>query len=165
MLPALQLISEQISDYTPEIVIVFNKLSESDYLDLVRSEQPLEEALCKFFSFCKQKTAETEATKTTSNQASKSEGIGPGVAQKDLIAHCLIPLDEGADYNKMTPCYQVAKEEFVNKILALQKKPFLRPISEKEWLRNSSKIWESIKRSSLISDYNRTWQKMQVFKS
>jgi len=77
----------------------------------------------------------------------------------------LIPLDEGADYNKMTPCYQVAKEEFVNKILALQKKPFLRPISEKEWLRNSSKIWESIKRSSLISDYNRTWQKMQVFKS
>lgn len=155
---------EQVGEYSPDIAVVFNKLSGSDHLDLIRTGEQLQGVIHKFFSFCKTKNADIEEGKTQ-NQMGKIEGIGAPIG-KDLIEHFLIPFagTTGYDHN-ITPCYQVAKDDFVNRILAYQRRPFPRQISEKEWLKNSSKIWDSIKRSPLILDYNRTWQKMQVFKS
>jgi len=47
----------------------------------------------------------------------------------------------------------LASAKLRNEILSIQKKNFSRPISEKEWLKNSSKIWELIKRNASVNEY------------
>jgi len=71
----------------------------------------------------------------------------------------------------LTDSYQVASESFKNKILTLLNNSenessksthitpkFTKPISEIEWLRNAGKLWEIIKRSPILFDYNKSVQ-------
>ena len=48
-------------------------------------------------------------------------------------------------------------------LLSLRRRPFARPLSEKEWLRGVGRAWEIIRRSSHLSDYNRALQKLHMY--
>ena len=38
-----------------------------------------------------------------------------------------------------------------------------RELSEREWLRAAKQLWEHVKRSSQIADYQRTMQQMKLY--
>mmetsp|Transcript_45490 Transcript_45490/g.74120 ORF Transcript_45490/g.74120 Transcript_45490/m.74120 type:complete len:427 (-) Transcript_45490:624-1904(-) len=60
--------------------------------------------------------------------------------------------------------YSILSDELRNVLLGWQKRPFSRNMSEREWLRNAGRVWEGIKRSPLLSEYNKTLQKMQLYR-
>jgi hypothetical protein len=41
--------------------------------------------------------------------------------------------------------------------------PFAKPISEREWLRGATRMWELVRKSSNVADYNRTLQKLHYY--
>ncbi|CAL9060751.1 uncharacterized protein LOC135643000 [Musa acuminata AAA Group] len=51
-----------------------------------------------------------------------------------------------------------------DEILSMNGHPFARNITEREWLRNSAKIWELVKKSPTIADYCRTLQGSGLFR-
>lgn len=51
-----------------------------------------------------------------------------------------------------------------SQVLSARSKSFSRPVSEREWLKNSAKIWEMVKNSSIIAEYGRALQSSGMFR-
>ncbi|BBG98485.1 hypothetical protein Prudu_007903 [Prunus dulcis] len=51
-----------------------------------------------------------------------------------------------------------------DKVLSMNSPPFGRTVSEREWLKNSAKIWELVKNSPIIAEYSRTLQSCGMFR-
>ncbi|ONI25902.1 hypothetical protein PRUPE_2G325700 [Prunus persica] len=51
-----------------------------------------------------------------------------------------------------------------DKVLSMKSPPFGRTVSEREWLKNSAKIWELVKNSPIIAEYSRTLQSCGMFR-
>lgn len=49
-------------------------------------------------------------------------------------------------------------------VLSMSSPSFSRTVSERDWLKNSGKIWELVKNSSTISDYCKTLQNSGLFR-
>lgn len=49
-------------------------------------------------------------------------------------------------------------------ILSMKSPSFTRPVSEREWLKNSAKIWEQVKNSPTMLEYCRTLQQSGMFR-
>ncbi|VVB14853.1 unnamed protein product [Arabis nemorensis] len=60
--------------------------------------------------------------------------------------------------------YQLAMWKLRDQVLSARSKSFSRPVSEREWLKNSAKIWEMVKNSSIISEYGRALQNSGMFR-
>ena len=41
--------------------------------------------------------------------------------------------------------------------------PFAKPISEREWLRGATRMWDLVRKSSNVADYNRSLQKLHYY--
>ncbi|GAU18925.1 hypothetical protein TSUD_229150 [Trifolium subterraneum] len=52
-----------------------------------------------------------------------------------------------------------------DQILAMKSPSFRRPVSEREWLKNSAKIWEQVKNSPTIFEYYKTLQHSGMYRS
>ncbi|XP_058085762.1 uncharacterized protein LOC131233166 isoform X2 [Magnolia sinica] len=55
-------------------------------------------------------------------------------------------------------------EQLRNQILSMNCQPFAKTVSERDWLRNSARIWELVKRSPVIAEYSRTLQSSGLFR-
>ena len=53
---------------------------------------------------------------------------------------------------------------FLSQILNMNRRPFARPMSERDWLRNSARIWDSIKKSPVLVDYCKTLQHSGLYR-
>ena len=55
---------------------------------------------------------------------------------------------------------------FVNmiQVLSMSRPSFSRTVSEREWLRNSAKIWELVKNSAVIAEYSTALQSSGLFR-
>ncbi|XP_057428715.1 uncharacterized protein LOC130722104 [Lotus japonicus] len=51
-----------------------------------------------------------------------------------------------------------------DQILSMKSPSFTRPVSEREWLKNSAKIWEQVKNSPTMLEYCRTLQQSGMFR-
>ncbi|TKY71109.1 SMG9 protein [Spatholobus suberectus] len=51
-----------------------------------------------------------------------------------------------------------------DQILSMKSRSFTRPVSEREWLKNSAKIWEQVKNSPTILEYCRTLQHSGMYR-
>eukprot|EP00026_Physarum_polycephalum_P009797 Phypoly_transcript_09933.p1 GENE.Phypoly_transcript_09933~~Phypoly_transcript_09933.p1 ORF type:complete len:381 (-),score=70.42 Phypoly_transcript_09933:214-1272(-) len=147
----LPLENEQMSEYTAEPVVVFNKLTDSEYFDLHESSAVLSLALDKFFVTPK------------NGKISETEPIDADAQKGNPVTYFLLPTCD--DESNIQPSFQQASNNLRKQIMSFPKKNFSKSISEKEWARNASKIWEMIKKSPAIHEYNKTLQKMQLFKS
>lgn len=49
-------------------------------------------------------------------------------------------------------------------VLSMNCPSFVRTVSERDWLKNSAKIWELIKSSPIISEYSRMLQSSGMFR-
>uniref|UniRef100_A0A5B7CBU3 Protein SMG9-like n=1 Tax=Davidia involucrata TaxID=16924 RepID=A0A5B7CBU3_DAVIN len=51
-----------------------------------------------------------------------------------------------------------------DQVLSMSSPSFVRTLSERDWLKNSAKIWELVKNSPIISEYSRTLQSSGMFR-
>lgn len=49
-------------------------------------------------------------------------------------------------------------------VLSMSRPSFSRPVSERDWLKNTAKIWELVKNSPIIAEYCRTLQSSGLFR-
>ena len=59
--------------------------------------------------------------------------------------------------------YQAEAEHARDTLLSLPRRPFAKTLSEREWLRGVGRMWDLIRRSTLLADYNRTAQTLHCF--
>ncbi|CAA6667027.1 unnamed protein product [Spirodela intermedia] len=85
---------------------------------------------------------------------------GSGVHQQELSEQkklmgpdlVLLPLkaqDSGPQHESFTSTLGKLRDQ----VLSMNPHSFTKPISERDWLRNSAKVWEMVKRSPVIADY------------
>lgn len=53
-------------------------------------------------------------------------------------------------------------DSVVNSLMQLPVRQFARSLSHREWLRNSGRVWELIRKSPIIADYMKTYQRCQL---
>lgn len=54
---------------------------------------------------------------------------------------------------------------FKQLIYSMPKTKWSKSISEKDWLQSASRVWDLIQKSHFISEYNRSYQKLQLYKT
>ncbi|CAN6486509.1 unnamed protein product [Victoria cruziana] len=80
----------------------------------------------------------------------KSEQIGP---MKNLF---LLPFKVHEDLQKgQYESYSSMLGKLRDQVLTMRGRPFGKPMSERDWLRNSARIWERVKKSPVIADYSK----------
>lgn len=51
-----------------------------------------------------------------------------------------------------------------NQILSLPQRPFARPLSEREWLRNAARMWDLVKKSPVLAEYVKFMQSSGLYR-
>ncbi|XP_031248584.1 protein SMG9-like [Pistacia vera] len=151
--------ANEVEEYMATPVFVHTKLQDQD-LTPHTSEQ-LRKALGRYFStssFVRNKCGNTAIEPVNpSTQCSVTDSTVPKLF--------LIPSKNKDD----SPC--ALSESYVstlwklrNQVLSMNCPSFVRTVSERDWLKNSAKIWELVKSSPIISDYSRMLQSSGMFR-
>jgi len=122
------------NEYIAELVFVYTKLTSEEIISL--DIEQAEESLDMFFK-------DTRFSNKCEVQRKKIKQKTNGVN-----FYCLPDLSDN-DFNEL-------HKDLIEKIFSLNNKKFMKPITEPDWLRNSSVIWNTIQRSFFIKEYCRT---------
>ncbi|KAF5203395.1 Smg9 [Thalictrum thalictroides] len=68
---------------------------------------------------------------------------------------------EGAQYESFNTMLGKLRDQ----VLSMTCQSFARTVSEREWLRNSARIWDIVKKSPIFAEYGRTLQNSGMFRS
>ncbi|KAL3695970.1 hypothetical protein R1sor_010046 [Riccia sorocarpa] len=60
--------------------------------------------------------------------------------------------------------YAAMLAKFRNQILSLPRRPFSRPLTEREWLRNAGRIWDLVKKSRVLAEYSKVLQSSGLYR-
>ncbi|KAI4378105.1 hypothetical protein MLD38_015636 [Melastoma candidum] len=119
---------------------------------------PLKKALLQNFrhsSFISRKIEESSLSLCQENP-------DRGVAFPNLF---LIPSkasDESSSY--LYESYLTMSSKLRDQVLSTSTPSFARTLSERDWLKNSAKIWEMVRNSSIIAEYGKTMQNSGIFR-
>ncbi|RVX01785.1 hypothetical protein CK203_024431 [Vitis vinifera] len=125
----------------------------------------LRKALAQFFSsstFVKEKCGNTTKEHLVSS-------VPPNMPSTDLdstlpnlfLVPCKSKVDSPrAQYESYTSMLWKLRDQ----VLSMNCPSFARTISERDWLRNSAKIWELVKNSPIIAEYCKTLQSSGMFR-
>jgi len=146
----------QEPEFYPELIFVFNKVPESafDPCEL----QCTQDTINAFFSHSK--FQRTGFISSSIDEDPSQTGINNFHLPTDQRKFSVHTKFEGWNED-----YDVLCERLRRGILSISReKTFQKIITEREWLRNCSKLWEQhIKKSTFISEFNRTMQKMGLY--
>ncbi|GAY48835.1 hypothetical protein CUMW_114720 [Citrus unshiu] len=97
------------------------------------------------------------------------EPVEPGTQSSDALSTVpklfLIPSKSRDDSpNAQYESYSSALWKLRDEVLSMNCPSFARTVSERDWLKNSAKIWELIKSSPIISEYSRMLQSSGMFR-
>ncbi|KAL9436615.1 hypothetical protein AB3S75_022632 [Citrus x aurantiifolia] len=97
------------------------------------------------------------------------EPVEPGTQSSDALSTVpklfLIPSKSRDDSpNAQYESYSSALWKLRDEVLSMNCPSFVRTVSERDWLKNSAKIWELIKSSPIISEYSRMLQSSGMFR-
>ncbi|KAI3807928.1 hypothetical protein L1987_23866 [Smallanthus sonchifolius] len=136
-------------EYMASPVFVHTKLHEQDIAPnhLVQVKKALNQYFCST-SFNKQKSMSPES------------GSDPAPLELFFIPHKYNSDHPGTQYES----YYSSLWKLRDQVLSMSGRSFSRTVSERDWLKNSGKIWELVKNSSTISDYCRTLQNSGLFR-
>ncbi|KAJ6383924.1 hypothetical protein OIU78_027264 [Salix suchowensis] len=125
----------------------------------------LRKALAQYFSsssFIKEKGGSLETEQIYSSVLSNSQNNDPDSKSINLF---VIPLKDKADSPKAQyKSYISALCKLRNQVLSMNSLSFARTVSEREWLKNSAKIWELVKSSAIIAEYGQALQSSGMFR-
>ncbi|KAE9464668.1 hypothetical protein C3L33_03463, partial [Rhododendron williamsianum] len=89
-------------------------------------------------------------------------GNNPDSLLLDLF---LIPYKSKDDFPRVElESYVSALWKLRDQVLSMSGPSFARTVSERDWLKNSAKIWDMVKNSSIISEYGKTLQSSGMFR-
>ncbi|KAD6796574.1 hypothetical protein E3N88_07470 [Mikania micrantha] len=142
-------IQEVGEEYMASLVFVHTKLHEQDIAPdyLVQVKKSLNHYFCST-SFNKQKSISLDG------------GSAPAPLGLFFIPRKLNSDHQGIQYES----YYSSLWKLRDQVLSMSGPSFSRTVSERDWLKNSGKIWELVKNSSTISDYCRTLQSSGLFR-
>lgn len=81
------------------------------------------------------------------------------------VNYFVLPIRASDDSVKMQhESYTVMLRQLRDQILSMPRRSFARPISERDWLRNAARVWDSIKKSPVLADYSRTLQNSGLYR-
>lgn len=146
-------------DYMASPVFIHTKLHQEDIAPQYFVQ--MKKALNQYFSstsFSKQK--HQNGSKDNSVHPSVDGGSDPEPLKAYFIPSNINSDSTGTQYES----YHSSLWKLRNKILSMSGPSFSRTVSERDWLKNSGKIWELVKNSSTISDYCRTLQNSGLFR-
>lgn len=147
-------------DYFPHIVFVQNKSGREDFS--VENFTAMQNTLTTIFQASKMKM-KGDVTMVTGRQ---TFGLNPAFIKSDLNLFILPNMDERKDTEDAVltmlpeyrgyPSFQTLINSLRGQILAMPRDLITHTtISEKNWFHYAARIWDSIKKSQLIAEYNR----------
>jgi protein SMG9 len=154
----------QVVQYAPQLAFVFNRMAPSAF-DASR-RATLRAALTKLFA--------TRVHEASAAMAPAGADLDVGTLTEDArkrggaLPIFVLPEAESAVAAGALLCashqgYRVEAERARDELLSLRRHPFAKSLTEREWLRGVGRMWELIKRSSLMADYNRALQKLHLY--
>jgi len=135
------------SEYYPDVVFLFNKQDDEKFSD--QNIATLRQSLNRFFAESKLK--------------GKAVVTMNGTSSDESCNFLLLPTNEEKMEHIYCDSYQSCIENFKYQILGMPKKPFSRPISERDWLKNVGRLWDLIKKSPFVADYSHTSNRMGLY--
>ncbi|EFJ17128.1 hypothetical protein SELMODRAFT_114916 [Selaginella moellendorffii] len=143
---------ETNSEFFADTIFVHTKLRESD-LDF-NSIEKFKAALSEYFksSFRRNGLPQTEATENTDN-ALRMETTNVFVLPRAQ--------DESSKKFKSS---SLMLRQLRDQILSMPRRSFPKPLNERDWLRNASRVWDLVKKSPVISDYGKLLQNSGLFR-
>ncbi|KAL2642614.1 hypothetical protein R1flu_010201 [Riccia fluitans] len=60
--------------------------------------------------------------------------------------------------------YATMLAKFRNQILSLPRRPFNRPLTERDWLRNAGRMWDLVKKSRVLAEYSKVLQSSGLYR-
>ncbi|WOK98329.1 protein SMG9 [Canna indica] len=139
-------------EFSAALVFAHSKLQTPDLSP--SNSLLLRKALPQFFG-----SSSFKVSKTGSSSSNIMAGDDSG--QADMF---LLPIKVHNSQGAQSDSYSSMIGKLRDEILSMNGHPFARNISEREWLRNSAKIWELVKKSPIISSYCRTLQGSGLFR-
>lgn len=152
---------EDHPDYYPHIVFVQNKASREDFS--VENFTAMQNTLSMVFNTSKLKM-KGNVTMSTGRQLF---GLNPSFVKSDwnlFILPCMeIKQPESSESSLMQvpqyrgcPSFQTLINSLRGQILAMPREQLTHtPLSEKNWFHYAARIWDAIKKSQMIAEYNR----------
>lgn len=151
-------IQESGEEYMAAPVFIHTKLRDEDFSPRIHMQT--RKALSQYFSFSsfmRPKGGKMPKGRLPSNQSKDFNS-----AQPDLF---LIPVKTKDDYPRAQhESYISLLWKVRDQVLSMSHPSFARTVSERDWLRNSAKIWELLKNSPIIAEYCKTLQTSGMFR-
>lgn len=147
-------------EYVATPVFVHTKLQDQDFSP--NKFVQLKKALMQYFrpsSFVRQHAGNKPEEHVLSSTVRGSQ------MESNLLKLYAIPLKK-IDENPRAQheSYVSALWKLRDQILSMKSPSFTRSVSEREWLKNSAKIWEQVKNSPTILEYCRTLQHSGMYR-
>ncbi|XP_071712140.1 uncharacterized protein [Rutidosis leptorrhynchoides] len=153
-------IQEVGEEYMATPVFVHTKLHEQDMAPHYIVQ--VNKALNQYFrssSFNKQKQPNASKENTLVSESTDSD------SDPAPLKSFFIPSKSNADYpGTQYESFHSSLWKLRDQVLSMSGPSFSRTVSERDWLKNTGKIWELVKNSSTISDYCRTLQNSGLFR-
>lgn len=147
-------------EYLATPVFVHTKLQDQDFTP--DNFVQLRKALLQYFrpsSFVRERNGNIPEERVSSSMVSSSQ------MDSNMIKLYAIPLNKNDENPRAQhESYISALWKLRDQILSMKSPSFTRPVSEREWLKNSTKIWEQVKNSPTISEYCRTLQHSGLYR-
>ncbi|KAK2972853.1 hypothetical protein RJ640_028381 [Escallonia rubra] len=150
-------------EYIAAPVFVHTKLRDRDLTP--NNCVQLKKALGQYFS--SSSFVESNCRKTAQEHSVFSESLTSQGADRDsaLLKLFLIPFKERDDSPRAQyESYESMLWKLRDQVLSMTSPSFSRTVSERDWLKNSAKIWELVKNSPIIAEYGKTLQGSGMFR-
>ncbi|KAI3506959.1 hypothetical protein L1887_21626 [Cichorium endivia] len=143
-------IQEVGEEYMASPVFVHTKLHEQDVAPHYLAQ--LKKGLNQYFS-------------STSFNKQKNKNVDGADSESESIKSFFIASKTNTDSpGTQHESYYSSLWKLRDQVLSMSGPSFSRTVSERDWLKNSGKIWELVKSSSTISDYCKTLQSSGLFR-
>ncbi|KAH6766632.1 hypothetical protein C2S52_017615 [Perilla frutescens var. hirtella] len=153
---------ESGDEYMAAPIFVHTRVRDQD--NTLRNFQLLKKALAQCFStssFVRSEEGE-DAAKDVQSSALAFEAH----KSSDIDAKLFLVPSKGGDGSSrpLIESYASSLWKVRDQVLSMTASSFSRTVSERDWLKNSGKIWELIKNSPIIADYCRTLQTSGLYR-
>lgn len=146
-------------EYLPSLVFVHTKLRDEDLTP--HTFVQLRKALAQYFK----SSSLTSAKCRSSGKETHSVSCHDTTTQSDDLNLFTIPFKNKDDSPvAQYQSYNTTLWKLRDQILSMNSPSFARTVSERDWLKNSAKIWELVKNSPIITEYSRTLQNSGLFR-
>ncbi|GAB4858180.1 hypothetical protein Ancab_009577 [Ancistrocladus abbreviatus] len=150
-------------EYIADPIFIHTKLRDGD-LTAPNAER-MRKALAKYFSSSSFLRTRYKSTGKEYLPTSTSNNTQNHTVDLKLPNLFLIPFKSKDGSSKAQyESYDLALWKLRDQVLSMTCPSFLRTVSERDWLKNSAKIWELVKSSPIIAEFYRTLQNSGLFR-